>query len=196
MKNYTLTVDESENFILGYSIKDENIVIRYGDGNFIFEPYSVDNEKKILNIMKQQILDYKKYQKYQIAALVKTINGILANLIFAGFSFDILNITSSIILKIIFLILVVYFSLNGFISTIDIPSQFEILNDIKKNKEFIEFEKKINSNLSGHNLPSINLNDAEFLNRNDLNVLKDSSNFDTEDYKKVLSKVNTLIIDK
>lgn len=65
MKDYSLTRDETKKFISSYIVVDDKIMIKRGNGKFDEDviPYSIEEEKKILECMKQQVNDADKFIK-------------------------------------------------------------------------------------------------------------------------------------
>ena len=55
MRNY-IKWDNKKDFIMGYDIKDNDIIIRYGDNSTSKVSYSRDKEKELLEKMKEQVL--------------------------------------------------------------------------------------------------------------------------------------------
>lgn len=59
MKNYSLNGNEARDFILNYEIVDNDINVNYADGESKSIAYSIDEEKAILERMKEQVLNSK-----------------------------------------------------------------------------------------------------------------------------------------
>lgn len=58
MGDYTFNKKDKETFIMKYEIgENNNIIIHFASGKDYIIPYTVSNEKKILEIMRQQVLD-------------------------------------------------------------------------------------------------------------------------------------------
>ena len=57
MKNYSLNYEDSKTFILNYKIEDNQIIVNLASGEEYVIPYSLENEKNLLNRMKEQVLN-------------------------------------------------------------------------------------------------------------------------------------------
>ena len=56
MKDYSLSYDGSKTFVLNYKIEDNQIIVNLASGENYVIPYSLENEKKLLERMKKQVL--------------------------------------------------------------------------------------------------------------------------------------------
>ena len=65
MKDYILSLDKNENYILKYEIKNDNIVIYFSKERKKIIPYTIENEKELLKIIKQQVI-YSKVSEEKI----------------------------------------------------------------------------------------------------------------------------------
>lgn len=57
MKDYSLNYEDSKTFILNYKIEDNQIIVNLASGEEYIIPYSLENEKKLLEQMKEQVID-------------------------------------------------------------------------------------------------------------------------------------------
>lgn len=65
MKDYSLNYDDSKTFILNYKIEDNQIIVNLASGEEYIIPYSLKNEKKLLEQMKEQVLDSNLFKSKQ-----------------------------------------------------------------------------------------------------------------------------------
>ncbi len=169
MKDYSLNDQEANQFIINYEIKDNKIEINYASGDIKEIDYSVDNEKRILEEMENQVQncqlfkskqekDLGKYRKKNAKAwfdvrtlLLSLIGGVLASLVIFTFFTD-LNIMEVLT---ILIVSVSVTSIGAFPEPIikAIASKRKIidieatLEDIEKHELFLENEKEINKDI-------------------------------------------------
>ena len=60
MKDYTLNKEDKRTFILNYEIKDNKIIVNFASGKKYEVPYTEENEKIILTLMEEQVLNSKR----------------------------------------------------------------------------------------------------------------------------------------
>lgn len=158
MKKYTsldwlLEIEDNDNIILGYKIKDDKILIDFSnklESHHI--PYSFENEKKVLEQMKKQISE-PSYQKRishinnYVVEKYTSLSDYLLPLIKIAIELILIDLTNPTIFNVILLILA---GANAgiFIAKIGILIEFDkILKDIDKNTLFLENEDEINEYL-------------------------------------------------
>ena len=156
MKNYCLNDSAAALFILNYEVDGNNIIINFADKKSSTIPYSLEAEKKILEKMKKQVLNSRKFEEDQkdfISSAIKfyVIDGAL----FAGNVFILLNnITNSPSTnKVLMGICALAILLNTYLFA---NSKIK-LDDLNKNKLFLENEEMFNAR-------SINLNSIDKMN--------------------------------
>ena len=69
MKNNSLDNLDKRDFILNYQILNNNIIINYTSGVKKTIPYTIDNEKLVLNDMKKQLLNSNNFKRKEEARL-------------------------------------------------------------------------------------------------------------------------------
>ena len=65
MKDYSLNYEDSKTFILNYKIEDNQIIVNLACKKECIIPYSLVNEKELLKLMKEQVLDSKAFKSKQ-----------------------------------------------------------------------------------------------------------------------------------
>lgn len=65
MKDYSLNYEDSKTFILNYKIEDNQIIVNLACKKERIIPYSLVNEKELLKLMKEQVLDSKAFKSKQ-----------------------------------------------------------------------------------------------------------------------------------
>lgn len=55
MKDYTLNKEDERTFILNYEVKDNKIIVNFASGKKYEVPYTEEDEKIILTLMKEQV---------------------------------------------------------------------------------------------------------------------------------------------
>lgn len=145
MKNYSLSETQSKNFILNYIIIGKQIIINYANNDIDVIPYSISNEKEILNKMKNQVLNSKRYSselnnKFEIFLKLfidEVILFILCIIAMININFTLIP---SIICSIIFPIVI---GLTGY----KLNKYHNIRKDIKKNLLFLNNEDNLNQTI-------------------------------------------------
>lgn len=142
MKDYSLSLEERKDFVLGYDITDDGmIMVNYATGEPFPLPYNEENEKILLAIMKKQLGNAPIYEKKLTNKFVKnlTLSAILFGLgfipavrIFLGESVEYLNYASYAFMG------------SSLIPTFNAIKNKIKLNDLKKNIKFTEMEEKLN----------------------------------------------------
>lgn len=150
MKNYELDIENSKRFILNYKIVNEEIIINLGTGEKYPIPYTIENEKRILEKMKRQVENCKKgvYAKKQHIkgkrnTVVASSAIMLFNIISIAYGIDIIPIMVNITSLLICASVTSYFGIK-------LSDAKETLDDIEKNKIFIINEMELNTNVKNN----------------------------------------------
>lgn len=146
MKNYSSDSENAKTFILNYSIKDDKIIVNLASNKEYTIPYSIDNEKRILNIMKKQVNNSNKYKLEQkitfsisaIASVVSEICLITVNPMF------LLNSGAEVLDTVTFSTLFISCILAGHYKMI---KSIKNIKDIEKNQMFVNNERLLNDNI-------------------------------------------------
>lgn len=182
MKNYDET---NENFICNYYLDDDAIVVILGDNTYYTIPYTIANERKILNTMRRQINDFKNYnnklfkkKRKNLAFLVLDIILFITVLLYFANSPLVISIISKICLFLLALT-------TGSRIVDDFKIKSTII-DLYKNKNFIDNEDKINDIIKNKPLAlegislkvDEKINEEDKLNINDAHVISPSEMLD------------------
>ena len=152
MKDYSMSYKEKVNFILNYEIVDNNIIINFATGDKRMIPYSREEEDKILDIMKMQVLNTDELTD-EILSNAKYLVipfGIIGYGSFITIVNNIIDITSSgrdfstIDGAIPFMALCLSI---GLADTITAIKYYSVLRDIDKNYLFMENNYYMNFNM-------------------------------------------------
>ena len=143
MKDYTTKRKDAKSFVLNYKVEDDKIIIKHATGKEFIIPYTKENEEKIISQMKDQVhydgnsFEYKKRNDIRNDILFMILHSILLTII-TIFPSD------ASVLKLIAQILL---PISLISNTIDIIYAKSVLNDIKKHRLFLNYEKEINDNV-------------------------------------------------
>ena len=213
MKDYSMDFKESKTFILNYDIEDDKIIIHLASLEEYVIPYTKDNEKKILEKMKHQILDSKaceKKQKNHLALSICTSCAILITLVAIYLSPNFYFIPNNMLL-----LLGVITEIPCLAVTFNCHSK---LKDILKNRTILENLGTLNANIRRNenmllgisdkakklveskpkNEPVFTPNTADDISYNDLETIFDNINREdlfnfnyhgSEEKPKTLSKI-------
>lgn len=142
LENYSLNKNEATSFILHYEVINAFIYITYGDGRIDVKSYSIEEEKRILKKMKNQVLNSKNFLvdlNYKFEIFFKLLLDEI--LLLTMFIVTIISIGlpyfSTIIGLLIFPIIMGFtsYKLNGY---------KKLRKDIKKNLLFVKNEDNLN----------------------------------------------------
>ena len=168
MKDYSISKEDAKTFVLKYEInKEGNLITVYlASKQTVTIPYSVENEKKILEKMKTQILEreYNPYTPISIALLSSSYVALsIASLIAET---DPINCLKMAALA----------GLIGSVGIIDILVNKKIEKDFNKNKIFVLNEDKIRDYLSYIKSDTkITINDLDNFNYKEIAKLVDDA---------------------
>lgn len=146
MLDYTLKFNDKEKFITNYTVENGEITIHYADCRSFKTKYTLELEKSILEIMKKQVLEGKKYYiKQIIRRMVSVLLWISLGIMIMCIPFyrltNLLS-TSPMIIRTVFM------SILSIISFTNIVAASMNIEDYKKNMSFIKNEELIFNNLT------------------------------------------------
>lgn len=152
MKNYAMSYSDKEKFILNYEIKDNKIIINYATGEKKDVLYSREDEDRILDKMKMQVVESVELDK-EVTSNFKSLV-IPFGMVGYGSSYIMLsniinNLSNSQItsnMEGIIPFLAVCLSLSVF-PTVKGIKYYKILKDIDKNSLFQEYNFYMNLNM-------------------------------------------------
>lgn len=155
MKNYTTDELKTTTFIERYQQKDEQLIINYADKENSTVSKSIENEKRILEKMKQQVLDSEQ-SKQEIIGVIQICKFIIITVLILGIvgtSLISYFFAKSIIDTLAVGLVTLLFSAPAYLGMgITIRDQKEILKDIEKNQIFIQnevlFQTKITKDIN------------------------------------------------
>lgn len=146
MQDYTLKFDEKEKFITNYTVEDGEITIHYANCKSFKTKYTLELEKSILEIMKNQVLEGKKYNLKQVIRRIKYI------CLWIGVGTLIITIPFNGVANLLGMTNIAVKALLGFVlsivSYINIIAASMNIEDYKKNMSFIKNEELIFNNLT------------------------------------------------
>lgn len=152
MKDYSLTIKDRRDFVLGYDIsKDGKIVVKFAEGEPIILPYNEINEKILLDKMEEQVaLASKCEEKYMKKKenYVKLLRTMLGSSIISTILILLNNI---VFLDTIFAFILSFSVIYGVVYSVYIVNINNMLDDLAKNKKFLELSDKINTNIKNNN---------------------------------------------
>ena len=145
MKDYSLNLEERKDFVLGYDVTDDGmIVVNYAKGKPWIIPYNKENEQILLVKMEEQLGNSSSYEKKLTSKFVKnvTLGGILFVLgfipavrVFMGETTQYLNYVSYALIG------------SSIIPTFNAIKNRIKLNDLKKNIMFLNMKEKLNDSI-------------------------------------------------
>lgn len=140
MKDYSLDSEDSKTFVLNYIVKDNQIIVHFADKKNYVIPYTIENEAKLLNKMKTQVLQSNQFIEQQEERFSK-LRAITAMLF--GTTLPLVSTFASgisIISGIVVVLSVLCIGCN-ICNMIDIKRN---IKDINKNKLLLNNEERLN----------------------------------------------------
>ena len=193
MKDYSLNDDQRKNFVLNYDkLSESSISVNFADGKIYFIPNTESNENKLESKMIEQVsnCDGKISKLHRSNAINTLLIMPFITLISIGIFSS--NINGATIVSKLFMTLFASLIANIPIFTKVIKNNI-LLNDIKKNKFFVENQEVINRGLNNTNVldnseikvkqtedsKAITINDIDYnYSFNDLKTIVDNANIE------------------
>ena len=188
MKDYTLNKEDERAFILNYEVKDNKIIVNFASGKKYEVPYTEEDEKIILTLMKEQVNNTEKFEKAAKKNL-KLFKGwvifSIANIVFVAT----ILLTGSSTAPVVQVICGSLFILSGILKScvlVDIKTK---LKDLKKNQLFLDnedfFKSKEKTNTDALNKEetvreTITLNDIDKMSYNEVKEMVDIARFNDD----------------
>ena len=139
MKGYTLNKEDERTFILNYEVKDNKIIVNFASGKKYEVPYTEEDEKIILTLMKEQVNNTEKFEKTAKKKLKVTTGWIIYSIVNIVFDATIL-LTGSSTAPAVQVICGSLLILSGTLETYALVDIKTKLKDLKKNKLFLNYE--------------------------------------------------------
>ena len=139
MKDYTLNKEDERTFILNYEVKDNKIIVNFASGKKYEVPYTEEDEKIILTLMKEQVNNTEKFEKTAKKKLKVTTGWIIYSIVNIVFVATIL-LTGSSTAPAVQVICGSLLILSGTLETYALVDIKTKLKDLKKNKLFLNYE--------------------------------------------------------
>ena len=139
MKDYTLNKEDERTFILNYEVKDNKIIVNFASGKKYEVPYTEEDEKIILTLMKEQVNNTEKFEKTATKKLKVTTGWIIYSIVNIVFDATIL-LTGSSTAPAVQVICGSLLILSGTLETYALVDIKTKLKDLKKNKLFLNYE--------------------------------------------------------
>lgn len=139
MKDYTLNKEDERTFILNYEVKDNKIIVNFASGKKYEVPYTEEDEKIILTLMKEQVNNTERFEKTAKKKLKVTTGWIIYSIVNIVFDATIL-LTGSSTAPAVQVICGSLLILSGTLETYALVDIKTKLKDLKKNKLFLNYE--------------------------------------------------------
>lgn len=157
MMNYSLDLEESETFVLNYTVKDNKITVNLANDENYDVLYTPKTEKMLLKKMKTQVLQSYKFMNKQEEELLKIHKKVLYDIVIIALAIGLgllLNISSPMIdIDIFNLPFVVSLVAGSFVLFSDISTMEDIktkIEDVKKSMLFVINEERINNSIKAN----------------------------------------------
>lgn len=164
MKDYSLNYEDSKTFILNYKIEDNQIIVNLASGEEYIIPYSLENEKKLLEQMKEQVLDsdvFKSKQEKRFSVAWKWAIWSSAMLVFNA----VVLATGSSSLPIVSGLCAGWFVFDITYRVYSMIDSKKKIKDVNKNRMFLNNEELLNEKVKSNQniLSNTNTKTKEFV---------------------------------
>lgn len=188
MKDYTLNKEDERTFILNYEVKDNKIIVNFASGKKYEVPYTEEDEKIILTLMKEQVNNTEKFEKAAKKKLKVMTRWIIYSIVNIVFVATIL-LTGSSTAPVVQVICGSLFILSGILKSCVLVDIKIKLKDLKKNQLFLDnedfFKSKEKTNTDALNKEetvreTITLNDIDKMSYNEVKEMVDIARFNDD----------------
>lgn len=145
MKNYALNFEDSRSFILNYKVEENEIKVNFASGEKYIVPYSMENERRILEKMKNQILFSEEFEKKQQKRFSSSLKWSLWDVAMISLIAVIMSNGIANYSPIINVIIMCFYTIDIFFRIYSMIDSNVKYKDIQKNKMFLKNEELINS---------------------------------------------------
>lgn len=148
MKDYSLNETDRKDFVLDFDVtKDGKIIVNYANGKKIPLPYNQKNEQILIQKMEEQVKMASSDEKKYIDKKDKYINNFYRMLIISVLSAAIILVNEAVWLDSIYALALSFSAIYGVASIARNIHYRNLLEDLQKNKRFLEIQDKINENI-------------------------------------------------
>jgi len=145
MKNYALNFEDSRSFILNYKVEENEIKVNFASGEKYIVPYSMENERRILEKMKNQILFSEEFEKKQQKRFSSSLKWSLWDVAMISLIAVIMSNGIANYSPVINVIIMCFYTIDIFFRIYSMIDSNVKYKDIQKNKMFLKNEELINS---------------------------------------------------
>lgn len=158
MKDYSMDLEDSKTFILNYKIKEDKIIIKFANRKKLIVPYSLENEQKILEKMRNQVLQSDEIKQNQSNKFLTFFNGLIIDFVMTVLFIGAVSGLARLGVYISTFVyamgdIPLFLAINNFCKVLRVKGT---INDLNKNRKFVDNEEKINDHLASN--PDILLN--------------------------------------
>ena len=190
MKDYSLNKEERRDFVLNYDVtRNGEIIVNFAEGGSIALPYNEQNEQILITKMEEQVRKasqseekYKK-RKDKYLKLFKLMLGSV------GISTIIILASQIFFVDTIFAIILAFSGIYGVSFLANCVSINKILEDLEKNKRFLEVKDIVNNSVKNDKNALVNVsNYTKRIVKNNMDVdrpLFDINSFNYVDYEDI-----------
>ena len=167
MKDYSLNDTDRKDFVLDFDVtKDGKIIVNYANGKKLPLPYNQKNEQILIQKMEEQVKLASSEEKKYIDKKSKYLKLFYGALITAVLSTFVILITDKVWLDTFYALMLSCSTVYGISYIARFVNMNNLLEDLNKNKNFLEIQDKINSNIRSNNnvLVDVSKNTREIIN--------------------------------
>lgn len=149
MKNYSLNFNDSKTFILNYKVEDNQIIANLASGEDYVIPYTLENEKNLLERMKKQVLNSNEFLSQQEKRFSFSWKWALVCGVVLAFN-SIFLVTGNSVAPVVTGMVCSYFAFDITFRIYSMVDSKRKIKDICKNKMFLNNEELLNQKVKSH----------------------------------------------
>lgn len=158
MKDYSLNENDRKDFILGYDItNDGGIIVNFADGKILPLPYNQKNEQILISRMEEQVKRAPSNETKYIEKKDKYLKWFYRMLVSVGVSTIVIFASEVVVVDTIAALILSFSAIYGVSFIARNIHYSNLLDDLNKNKKFLELQDKINNNIKSNNNVLINV---------------------------------------
>lgn len=158
MKDYSLNENERKDFILDFDItKDGKIIVNFAGGRFLSLPYNQKNEQILISRMEEQVKRASGNEAKYVEKKDKYLKWFYRMLISVVISTVVILASQIVFVDTIFGLILSFSAIYGVSFIAQANHLNNLLEDLNKNKKFLEMQDKINNNIRSNQNVLVNV---------------------------------------
>lgn len=146
MKDYSMNSRNAKTFVLNYTVKDNQIIVHFANGENYVIPYTAENEVKLLKRMRAQVILADEFLREQEQNFSKNWKLVIGNAVMLAVNIFALVTGNSVVPILNGTCTIIFTYLTGSLIYSMMDNKRNI-KDVKKNKILLHNEEKLNQKI-------------------------------------------------